>query len=220
MAIRIGDTAPDFTAHTTEGYIDFHRWIGDQWAVFFSHPKDFTPICTTELGLVAKMKDEFDRRNCKIIGHSIDPVSEHLRWAKDILETQGEAVNFPIIGDERLEVAKAFEMLPADAVPGKRTAADNATVRAVYVIGPDKKMKAISFYPMSCGRNFDEVLRVLDSLQLTAKFKVATPVNWSPGGDVVIPPSLSDEEAKILFPGGWDSPKPYLRTLPQPTGAL
>lgn len=216
MTIKIGDFAPNFTAETTEGTITLHDWIGNGWAVFFSHPKDFTPICTGELGLMARMKEEFDKRGVKIIGHSIDPVEEHHRWAKDIEQTQGVAPNFPIIGDQNLYVAKLYEMLPLDAMPGKRTAGDNATVRAVFVIGPDKRIKVISFYPMTVGRNFDEVLRTLDSLQLTAKFKVATPVNWKQGGDCVIPPSVSDQEAAVLFPDGWRADRPYLRILPQP----
>lgn len=220
MTIRIGDTAPDFVADTTQGRISFHEWIGSEWAVFFSHPKDFTPICTTELGMMAKLDGEFRRRHTKIIGHSIDPISEHDRWMKDIEETQGAAPTFPIIGDDSLEVAKLYDMLPADAVPGKRSPADNATVRAVFIIGPDKKIKVISFYPMTCGRNFDEVLRTIDSLQLTVKYKVATPVNWEFGDDVVIPPSVSNEEAAKLFPSGWKTVRPYLRTLPQPMGEV
>ena len=211
MTIRIGDIVPDFSADTTEGEIGFHKWIGDNWVVFVSHPKDFTPICTTELGLMAQMQGEFTRRGVKLIGHSIDPVAEHLRWMRDIKETHGAAVQFPIIGDENLYVAKALEMLSADAVPGIRTAADNATVRYVFVIGPDKCVKLMSSYPMTVGRNFDEVLRSIDSLQLTAKYKVATPANWKPGDRCVIPPTISDQEAKGLFPDGWISLKPYLR---------
>lgn len=216
MVIRIGSEAPNFDADTTEGPINFHEWIGDGWAVFFSHPKDFTPICTTELGLMAKMKGEFDKRKTKIVGHSIDPVTEHLRWAKDIEDTQGVALNFPVIGDESLKVAKLYDMVEQDAVPGNRSIADNATVRLVFIVGPDKKIKLTSSYPMSVGRNFDEVLRAIDSLQLNAKYKVATPVNWKPGCDVVIPPSVSDEEASKLFPGGWKAVRPWLRMLPQP----
>lgn len=218
MSLRLGYIAPDFTAETTEGPIRFHAWIGDSWAILFSHPKDFTPICTTELGNMAKLKPEFDKRGCKIIGLSVDPVAEHRVWAQDIAETQGIAPNYPIIGDTKLEVAKLYDMLPASeagAADG-RTAADNATVRSVFFIGPDKKIKAIMVYPMSNGRNFDEVLRLLDGLQLTAKHGVATPVNWRPGDDVIIPTSVSDEAAKQKFPGGWRAPKPYLRFTPQP----
>jgi alkyl hydroperoxide reductase subunit AhpC len=218
MTLRIGDTAPDFQADTTEGRIDFHQWIGDKWAVLFSHPKDFTPVCTTELGTMAKLKSEFDRRNVKIIGLSVDPVDDHKRWAKDIEETQGTAPNYPMIGDPDLKVAKLYDMLPAD-VTGEargRTAANNATVRTVFVIGPDKKIKLMLFYPMTTGRNFDELLRVLDSIQLTAKHKVATPANWKQGQDVIIAGSVSDDEAKELFPRGWKSPKPYLRITQQP----
>ena len=196
MTIRINDMAPDFTADTTHGPISFHEWLGDQWAVFFSHPKDFTPICTTEIGLVAKIEGEFQKRDTKIIGHSIDPVSEHHRWIADISRISGASVNFPIIGDESLMVAKLYEMLPGEAVPGVRTPADNATVRAVFIIDPKKKIRAISFYPMTAGRNFDEVLRVLDSLQITDKTKLATPVNWMPGDPLVIPPAISDDMAK------------------------
>lgn len=221
MAIRINDTVPNFRADTTQGPIDFHGWLDGAWAVFVSHPKDFTPICTTELGLMARMQAEFNRRGTKLIGHSIDPVSEHLRWMDDIEETQHAPVMFPIIGDEELTVAKALDMLPADAVPGKRSAADNATVRHTMIIGPDKKIKIISSYPMTVGRNFDEVLRVLDSLQLTARTKLATPVNWKPGDECVIPPSVSDDEAAKLFPGGWRAPRPWLRILKHcETGAL
>ena len=216
MALRIGDTAPNFQAETTEGAIDFHQWIGDGWAVLFSHPKDFTPVCTTELGTMAKMKAEFDRRNAKIIGLSADPVDDHARWAKDIEETQGAAVNYPMIGDPALKVAKLYDMLPAEATPGKRTPADNATVRTVFLVGPDKKIKLMLFYPMTTGRNFDEILRVLDSIQLTAKHKVATPANWKQGQDVIIAGSVSDEDAKKLFPQGWKAPKPYLRITQQP----
>ena len=216
MSLRIGDTAPNFQAQTTEGQIDFHQWIGDKWAILFSHPKDFTPVCTTELGTMAKMKAEFDKRNAKVIGLSADPVDDHKRWAKDIEETQGSAVNYPMIGDSDLKVAKLYDMLPAEATPGKRTAADNATVRTVFVIGPDKKIKLMLFYPMTTGRNFDEVLRVLDSMQLTAKHKVATPVNWKHGEDVIIAGSVSDEDAKKQYPQGWKAPKPYIRIVPQP----
>jgi thioredoxin-dependent peroxiredoxin len=215
MALQIGDTAPDFEAETTEGRIRFHDWIGDSWAVLFSHPKDFTPVCTTELGYMARIKPEFDRRNAKIIGLSADPVDDHKNWAKDIEETQGAAPNYPIIGDADLKVAKLYDMLPAEATPGKRTAADNATVRTVFVIGPDKKIKMMLFYPMTTGRNFDEILRALDSMQLTAKHKVATPVNWKQGEDVIIAGSVNDEQAKELF-GEWESPKPYIRIVPQP----
>ena len=216
MALQIGDTAPDFQAQTTEGPIGFHDWIGDSWAVLFSHPKDFTPVCTTELGYMARIKPEFDRRNAKIIGLSVDPVGDHERWAKDIEETQGTAPNYPIIGDGDLKVAKLYDMLPAEATPGKRTAADNATVRTVFMIGPDKKIKLMLFYPMTTGRNFDEVLRALDSMQLTSKHKVATPANWKQGQDVIISGSVSDEDAKKQYPGGWKAPKPYLRIVPQP----
>jgi alkyl hydroperoxide reductase subunit AhpC len=216
MALRIGDTAPDFRAPTTQGEIDFHQWIGQGWAVLFSHPKDFTPVCTTELGAMAKMKSEFDRRNVKIIGLSADPVDDHGRWAKDIEETQGAAPNYPIIGDPELKVSKLYDMLPAEATPGKRTPADNQTVRTVFVIGPDKKIKLMLFYPMTTGRNFDEILRVIDSIQLTAKHKVATPANWKHGQDVIIAGSVNDEEAKKLFPNGWKAPRPYLRITQQP----
>ena len=216
MALRIGDTAPNFQAQTTEGQIDFHQWIGESWAVLFSHPKDFTPVCTTELGTMAKMKSEFDKRNTKIIGLSADPVDDHTRWAKDIQETQGAAVNYPMIGDPDLKVAKLYDMLPAEATPGKRTPADNATVRTVFLIGPDKKIKLMLFYPMTTGRNFDEILRVLDSIQLTARHKVATPANWRQGQEVIIAGSVSDEDAKKLFPQGWKAPKPYLRITQQP----
>src|ERR687897_2224126 len=217
MAVRINDIAPDFTAETTEGKINFHEWIGDSWAVLFSHPKDFTPVCTTELGYMAGLKPEFDKRNCKIIGLSGDPVSDHTAWAKDIQEAAGHAPNYPIIGDADLNVAKLYDMLPASETPGKRTAVDNQTVRSVFLIGPDKKVKAMLIYPMSTGRNFDEVLRLLDSVQLTAKHSVATPVNWKQGEECIIVPSLSDEQAREKFPGGWKTVKPYLRTVPQPT---
>jgi len=217
MALRIGDEAPNFTAQTTEGGIDFHQWIGDGWAILFSHPKDFTPVCTTELGYMARLKPQFDKRNCKIIGLSIDPVTDHEKWAKDIQETQGYAPNYPLIGDPDLKVAKLYDMIhPNASGEQKRTAADNATIRSVFVVGPDKKIKLILTYPMSTGRNFDEVLRVLDSMQLTAKHKVATPVNWKSGEDVIIVPAVSDDEAKQKYPQGWKSPKPYLRIVPQP----
>ena len=216
MSLRIGDTAPNFQAQTTEGPIDFHQWIGEGWAILFSHPKDFTPVCTTELGTMARMKEDFDRRNTKVIGLSADPVDDHQRWAKDIEETQGTPVNYPMIGDPDLKVAKLYDMLPAEAVPGKRTAADNATVRTVFVIGPDKKIKMMLFYPMTTGRNFDEILRALDSMQLTAKYKVATPAQWKQGQDVIIAGSVNDEDAKKLFPQGWKAPKPYLRITRQP----
>ena len=218
MALRIGDTAPNFQAQTTEGEIDFHQWIGDKWAVLFSHPKDFTPVCTTELGTMAKMKPEFDKRGVKIIGLSADPVDDHKKWAKDIEETQGHKVKYPMIGDPELKVAKLYDMLPAGEgeTSEGRTAANNATVRTVFIVGPDKKIKLMLSYPMSTGRNFDEVLRVLDSMQLTAKHKVATPVNWKHGDDVIILPAVSDEEAKQKYPGGWKAPRPYLRIVPQP----
>ena len=218
MPLRINDTAPDFTAQTTEGELNFHEWIGDGWAILFSHPKDFTPVCTTELGYMAGLKSEFDKRNCKVVGLSVDPVDNHSRWAADIEETQGHAVNYPMIGDPELKVAKLYDMLPAEAgdTSDGRTPADNATVRTVYIIGPDKKIKLMLTYPMSTGRNFDEVLRVLDSMQLTARHQVATPVNWKPGEDVIIVPAVSDEDAKAKFPGGWKAPKPYLRIVPQP----
>jgi alkyl hydroperoxide reductase subunit AhpC len=217
-ALRIGDTAPNFDADTTEGRIDFHTWLGDSWGVLFSHPKDFTPVCTTELGAMAKLKPEFDRRNTKIIGLSVDPVDRHADWAKDIAETQGTAPNYPMIGDTDFNVSKLYNMLPAEASgdPAKRTAADNQTVRNVFIIGPDKKIKLILVYPMTVGRNFDEVLRVIDSLQLGARHKVATPANWKPGDDVIISGAVSDEDAKKAYPGGWKSPKPYLRIVPQP----
>ena len=218
MALRLGDTAPDFQAETTQGPIRFHQWLGDSWGILFSHPKDFTPVCTTELGYMARIKPEFDKRNVKIIGLSADPIDRHSGWAKDIEETQGTAVNYPIIGDPDLAVAKLYDMLPAEASgdPSKRTAADNQTVRNVYVIGPDKKLKLILIYPMTTGRNFDEVLRVIDSMQLTAKHKVATPVNWKQGEDVIIAGSVSDEDAKKTYPQGWKAPKPYIRIVPQP----
>lgn len=218
MPLRIGDDAPDFSTETTEGIINFYEWIGDSWAVLFSHPKDFTPVCTTELGYMAGLKSEFDKRNCKIIGLSIDAVSDHVRWAKDIEETQGHALNYPLIGDTDLSVAKLFDMIHPNASgnAAERTAADNATVRSVFVIGPDKKIKLMLTYPMSTGRNFDEVLRVLDSIQLTAKHQVATPVNWKAGEDVIIVPAVSDEEARKKFPQGWKAPKPYIRIVPQP----
>ena len=218
MPLRIGDEAPDFTAQTTEGTINFHEWIGDGWAVLFSHPKDFTPVCTTELGYMAGLKPEFDKRNCKVIGLSVDAVSDHTEWAKDIEETQGHAVNYPLIGDTDLKVAKLFDMIHPNAKgrAKERTAVDNATVRSVFVIGPDKKIKLMITYPMSTGRNFDEVLRVLDSMQLTATHKVATPVNWKQGEDVIIIPAVSDDEAKQKFPQGWKAPKPYLRIVAQP----
>jgi alkyl hydroperoxide reductase subunit AhpC len=217
MALHIGDTAPDFQAETTEGPISFHEWIGDSWAVLFSHPKDFTPICTTELGYMASIKPEFDKRGVKIIGLSVDPTDRHAEWAKDIEETQGTAPNYPIIGDTDFAVAKAYGMLPADTSGDvlARTAADNQTVRNVFVIGPDKKVKLILVYPMTTGRNFDEVLRVIDSLQLTAKHKVATPAQWKPGDNVIIAGSVSDDDAKEIF-GEWESPKPYIRVVPQP----
>jgi alkyl hydroperoxide reductase subunit AhpC len=218
MALQIGDIAPDFEAQTTEGHIRFHDWIGDSWAVLFSHPKDFTPICTTELGYMAKIKPEFDKRGVKIIGLSIDPVDNHAKWANDIKETQGFAPNYPMIGDTDFNVSKLYGMLPASTSgdPAKRTAADNQTVRNVFVVGPDKKIKLILIYPMTTGRNFDEVLRVIDSLQLTAKHKVATPVNWRQGEDVIIAGSVTDDDAKKTYPNGWKSPKPYIRIVPQP----
>jgi len=218
MALRINAKAPNFSAETTEGTIDFHDWIGDGWAILFSHPKDFTPVCTTELGYMAGLKPEFDKRNCKIVGLSVDPVSSHGEWIKDIEETQGHAVNYPLIGDPELNVAKLYDMLPDEAgdTSEGRTAADNATVRSVFIIGPDKKIKAMLIYPMSTGRNFDEVLRLVDSCQLTAKHKVATPVNWKQGEDVIIVPAVSDEQAREKYPDGWKSPKPYIRIVPQP----
>jgi alkyl hydroperoxide reductase subunit AhpC len=213
MTIRIGDMAPDFTAESTEGIIKFHEWIGDQWAILFSHPKDFTPICTTELGYMAGLKPEFEKRNTKIIGLSVDSISDHKKWAADIQETQGHAVNYPLIGDQNLAVAKAYDMIHPDASGGSRTASDNATIRSVFIIGPDKKVKAMLIYPMSSGRNFDEVLRLLDSLQLAANYAVATPVNWKPGQDVIIPASVSDYEAKKTYPQGFKTLKPYLRMV-------
>ena len=218
MTLQIGDTAPDFEAETTKGRISFHDWIGDGWAVVFSHPKDFTPVCTTELGYMAKIKPEFDRRNVKIIGLSVDPVDSHVKWADDIEETQGHAPNYPTIGDTDFNVSKLYGMLPSDTSGGplERTPADNQTVRNVFVIGPDKKIKLILVYPMTTGRNFDEVLRVIDSLQLTANHKVATPVNWQQGEDVIIAGSVSDDEAKQTYPDGWKAPKPYIRIVPQP----
>ncbi len=218
MALRINDTAPNFTAQTTQGRVDFHHWIGDQWAILFSHPKDFTPVCTTELGYMAKIEPEFARRGVKLIGLSVDPSESHARWLADIEETQGAKVNYPIIADHDLKVAKLYEMLPAEE-PGTsegRTPATNQTVRTVYVIGPDKKIKLLLAYPMSTGRNFDEILRVIDSLQLTAKHKVSTPVNWKQGEDVIISGSVSDDDAKTLFPAGWRAPKPYIRIVKQP----
>ncbi len=216
--LQIGSLAPDFEAETTHGRIRFHDWIGDSWAVLFSHPKDFTPVCTTELGYMARIKPEFDRRNTKIIGLSVDPVGSHGRWAKDIEETQGQAPNYPMIGDADLSISKLYGMLPAETTGGceGRTPADNQTVRNVFVIGPDKKIKLILVYPMSTGRNFDEVLRVIDSLQLTARHKVSTPVNWQPGEDVIISGAVSDDEARTLYPDGWEAPRPYLRIVPQP----
>jgi thioredoxin-dependent peroxiredoxin len=218
MSLRINDTAPDFTAETTQGPIQFHKWIGDGWAILFSHPKDFTPVCTTELGYMAGLEPEFAKRQCKIIGLSVDPVTSHGKWAADIEEVQGNKVTYPMIGDPKLEIAKLYDMLPADAgdTAEGRTPATNATVRTVYVVGPDKKIKLTLSYPMSTGRNFDEILRVLDSMQLTASHKVATPVNWKPGDDVIILPSVSEEEAKQKYPQGWKSPKPYIRLVSQP----
>ena len=218
MQLRIGDEAPDFTAETTQGSIRFHEWIGEGWAILFSHPKDFTPVCTTELGYLASLKSEFDRRNTKVVGLSIDSVGDHTRWSKDIGETQGHEPNYPIIGDTDLAVARLYDMIHPNATgtAKERTAADNATVRSVFLIGPDKKIKAILTYPMSTGRNFDEVVRLLDSIQLTAKHKVATPVNWKQGQDVIIVPAVSDDEAKKKFPDGWKAPKPYIRIVPQP----
>ena len=218
MSLRINDEAPNFTAQTTSGEINFHEWLGDSWGILFSHPKNFTPVCTTELGYMAGLQPEFTKRNCKIIGLSVDPVHDHARWAQDIEETQGHAVNYPMIGDSDLAVAKLYGMLPAEE-PGTsegRTAATNATVRSVFIVGPDKKIKLILTYPMTTGRNFDEVLRVLDSMQLTAKHKVATPVNWQNGEDVIIVPAVSDADAKTMFPGGWKTLKPYLRVTKQP----
>jgi alkyl hydroperoxide reductase subunit AhpC len=219
MALQIGDTAPDFEAETTEGRISFHDWLGDSWGVLFSHPRAFTPVCTTELGYMASIKPEFDKRNVKIIGLSVDPVDNHEKWAADIEETQGFAPNYPMVGDVDFNVSKLYGMLPADTTgdPTQRTPADNQTVRNVFVIGPDKKIKLLLVYPMTTGRNFDEVLRVVDSLQLTAKHKVATPAQWQQGGDVIIAGSVSDEDAKQAYPDGWESPKPYIRIVPQPS---
>jgi alkyl hydroperoxide reductase subunit AhpC len=219
MALQIGDTAPDFVAETTDGQISFHEWIGDSWAVLFSHPKDYTPVCTTELGYMAKIKPEFDRRNVKVIGLSVDPTGDHEGWARDIEETQGHAPNYPIVGDGDFAVSKLYGMLGADVSgnPGDRTAADNQTVRNVFVIGPDKKVKLVLVYPMTTGRNFDEVLRVIDSLQLTANHKVSTPVNWTQGEDVIIAGSVSNEQAREIWPDGWEEPKPYIRIVPQPS---
>ena len=218
MSLRINDTAPNFRAKTTKGEIDFHAWIGDSWAILFSHPKDFTPVCTTELGYMAKIEPEFTKRNTKLIGLSIDPVADHEKWAGDVAETQGAAINYPLIGDTDLAVAKLYNMLPAEEEGSSagRTAATNATVRSVFIVGPDKKIKLMLTYPMTTGRNFDEILRVLDSMQLTAKHKVATPVNWKHGDDVIIAGSVSDDEAKKLYPDGWKAPKPYLRIVKQP----
>lgn len=218
MSLRINSEAPNFIAETTQGKINLHEWIGDGWAILFSHPKDFTPVCTTELGYMAGLEPEFSKRNCKIIGLSVDPVTDHARWAKDIEETQGHKVSYPMIGDPELKIAKLYDMLPAEAGDScqGRTPADNATVRTVFVIGPDKKIKLMLSYPMSSGRNFDEVLRVLDSLQLTAKHNVSTPVNWRPGDDIIIPPSMSEEQAKQKFPRGWKTLKPYLRVTAPP----
>jgi alkyl hydroperoxide reductase subunit AhpC len=218
MALQIGDTAPDFTVDTTQGPIHFHAWIGDAWAVLFSHPKDFTPVCTTELGYMAKIKPDFDKRNVKIIGISVDSIDRHAKWADDIKETQGFAPNYPMIGDPELKISKLYGMLPAETAGSSegRTPADNQTVRNVFVVGPDKRIKLILVYPMTTGRNFDEVLRVIDSLQLTAKHKVATPVNWKDGEDVIIAGSVSDDDAKKQYPKGWKAPKPYIRIVPQP----
>ena len=218
MTLRINDEAPDFTAQTTEGTINFHEWIGDGWAILFSHPKDFTPVCTTELGTVAGLKPKFEKRNCKILGISVDGVSDHHAWSKDIEASQGHAINYPLVGDPELKVVKAYDMLPADAgdTSEGRTPMDNATARSVFVIGPDRKIKATLTYPMSTGRNFEEILRLLDSCQLTATKKVATPANWQQGGDVIIVPAVSDEEAKETYPDGWETPLPYIRVVPQP----
>jgi thioredoxin-dependent peroxiredoxin len=218
MSLRIGDVAPDFSAETTQGPIKFHDWLGSSWGVLFSHPKDFTPVCTTELGYMAGLQPEFEKRNCKILGLSVDPVTNHGEWATDIEETQGHKVKFPMIGDPQLQIAKLYDMLPADSgnTSEGRTAAANATVRTVFVVGPDKKIKLTLSYPMSTGRNFDEVLRVLDSMQLTAQHSVSTPVNWKPGDDVIISGNVSDEEAKKKYPDGWKSPRPYIRIVPQP----
>lgn len=218
MLLRINDEAPNFTAQSTKGEINFHEWLGDSWGVLFSHPKDFTPVCTTELGYMAGLEPEFTKRNCKVIGLSVDPVEDHAEWAKDIEETQGHAVNYPMIGDSDLAVAKLYNMLPAEeeGTSEGRTAMTNATVRSVFIVGPDKKIKLMLTYPMTTGRNFDEILRVIDSMQLTVKHKVATPVNWKDGEDVIIVPAVSDEEAKTMFPEGWETVKPYLRTVRQP----
>jgi alkyl hydroperoxide reductase subunit AhpC len=218
MTLALNETAPDFEAQTTEGRVRFHEWIGDSWAVLFSHPKDFTPVCTTELGYMARIKAEFDKRNVKVIGLSVDPVESHTRWSADIKETQGHAPNYPMIGDADFNVSKLYGMLPASTSgdPTKRTPADNQTVRNVFVVGPDKKIKLILVYPMTTGRNFDEVLRVIDSLQLTAKHKVSTPANWKQGDDVIIAGSVTDDDAKKIYPKGWKAPKPYLRIVPQP----
>ncbi|MDE1184718.1 peroxiredoxin [Paraburkholderia sp.] len=216
MSIRLGEEAPDFTADTTEGTLHFHEWIGDHWVILFSHPKDFTPVCTTELGYMAGLKPEFDKRHTKVIGLSVDPVSDHLKWVKDIEETQGHAINYPMIGDADLSIAKLYDMIHPNASGGTRTAVDNATVRSVFIIGPDKKVKAMLVYPMTAGRNFDEVLRLLDALQLNAKHTVATPVNWKPGDDVIIPTSVTDDAARQKYPEGFRTLKPYLRFVAQP----
>lgn len=218
MTLQIGAVAPDFEAETTEGHIHFHDWIGDSWALLFSHPKDFTPVCTTELGTLARLKPEFDKRGVKLLGLSVDPIDKHKKWGEDIKETQGFAPNYPMIGDTELKVSKLYNMLPASTSGGAdgRTAADNATVRTVFIVGPDKKIKLILVYPMTTGRNFDEILRVIDSLQLTAKHRVATPADWKQGDDVIIAGSVSDDEARTIYPGGWKSPKPYIRIVPQP----
>lgn len=218
MSLRINSTAPDFTATTTQGEIQFHDWIGDGWAILFSHPKDFTPVCTTELGYMAGLSEQFAQRNCKVIGLSVDPVDNHSKWANEIEETQGHKVTYPMIGDPELKIAKLYDMLPEDAgdTSEGRTAATNATVRTVFIVGPDKKIKLMMVYPMSTGRNFDEILRALDSMQLTAKHQVATPVNWKDGDDVIILPSVSDDAARERYPDGWKQPKPYLRIVPQP----
>jgi len=216
MAIRIGDEAPNFNINTTEGEIDFHNWIGDSWTILFSHPKDFTPVCTTELGYVAKLKPEFDKKNTKVIGLSTDSVEDHLKWVGDISETQGYKINFPLIGDEDLIVSKLYDMIHPNATPGERTAQDNATIRSVFIIGPDKLVKAMLIYPMSAGRNFDEIFRLLDALQINAEYQVATPVNWKSGDDVVIPPTVSDEEAIKKYPEGYKTLKPYLRLVKSP----
>ena len=219
MALRINDEAPNFTADTTQGAMNFHEWIGDGWAVLFSHPKDFTPVCTTELGAMAGLQPEFEKRNCKILGISVDGVSDHVKWSKDIESSQGNAINYPLVGDPNLTVVKAYDMLPAETGDSSegRTPMDNATARSVFLIGPDKKIKATITYPMSTGRNFNEILRLLDSCQLTAEKKVATPVNWQQGEDVIIVPAVSDEEAKETYPDGWESPLPYIRIVPQPS---